>query len=51
MKDESSNSSNSMNTYEELLDEIDINYMIGYIEEQLLCVFILIIHIYLSKEV
>lgn len=51
MKDESSNSSNSMNTYEELLDEIDINYMIGYTKEEINDLFNSIFNnIYIDRE-
>ena len=35
MNDENSNDSNSMNTYDELLDEIGKNYMIGYTKEEI----------------
>ncbi len=35
MNDENSDSSNSMNTYDELQEEIGINYMIGYTKEEI----------------
>jgi hypothetical protein len=51
MNDENSNDSNSMNTYDELLDEIGKNYMIGYTKEEINDLFNSIFNnIYIDRE-
>lgn len=51
MNDENSNDSNSMNTYDELQDEIGKNYMIGYTKEEINDLFNSIFNnIYIDRE-